>query len=246
MSELTIKNFGASLGDNKIISEVSLKVKSGELHVIMGPNGSGKTTFAKAIMKYPKLKTTGKIILDGKDITSLPADKKARLGLFLQFQNPAEIKDVKYINFIYNAYTSIQKSRNIDNLEKEIESSLKKLNLKKDIIERDLNFGFSGGEKKKMEMLQMLILNPKFAILDEPDSGLDVDAIKKMAEILNEAIKKKRIGIILITHYNKILSYIKPDFVHVLINGKIVASGKESIAKEIEDRGFGKYIKNKV
>ena len=246
MSELIIKNFSAGINDNKIISEINLRIKSGEIHIIMGPNGSGKTTFAKAIMKYPKLKTTGNIILDRKDITRLSTDKKAKLGLFLQFQNPSEISDVKYINFLYNAYTSIKKGGNIENLEKEIEINLKKLDLKKEIIERDLNFGFSGGEKKKMEIMQMLTLNPKFAILDEPDSGLDVDAIKNIAEILNESIKKKKLGVILITHYNKIISYIKPDFVHVLVNGKIVASGKESIAKEIETEGFEKYIKNKV
>ncbi|MCL5117563.1 MAG: Fe-S cluster assembly ATPase SufC [Candidatus Marsarchaeota archaeon] len=243
MSELIIKNFSAGINDNKIISEINLRIKSGEIHIIMGPNGSGKTTFAKAIMKYPKLKTTGNIILDRKDITRLSTDKKAKLGLFLQFQNPSEISDVKYINFLYNAYTSIKKGGNIENLEKEIEINLKKLDLKKEIIERDLNFGFSGGEKKKMEIMQMLTLNPKFAILDEPDSGLDVDAIKNIAEILNESIKKKKLGVILITHYNKIISYIKPDFVHVLVNGKIVASGKKDIAKEIEREGFGKYIK---
>lgn len=243
MIELIIKNFSAGINDNKIISEINLRIKSGEIHIIMGPNGSGKTTFAKAIMKYPKLKTTGNIILDRKDITRLSTDKKAKLGLFLQFQNPSEISDVKYINFLYNAYTSIKKGGNIENLEKEIEINLKKLDLKKEIIERDLNFGFSGGEKKKMEIMQMLTLNPKFAILDEPDSGLDVDAIKNIAEILNESIKKKKLGVILITHYNKIISYIKPDFVHVLVNGKIVASGKKDIAKEIEREGFGKYIK---
>jgi Fe-S cluster assembly ATP-binding protein len=243
MSELIIKNFSAGINDNKIISEINLRIKSGEIHIIMGPNGSGKTTFAKAIMKYPKLKTTGNIILDRKDITRLSTDKKAKLGLFLQFQNPSEISDVKYINFLYNAYTSIKKGGNIENLEKEIEINLKKLDLKKEIIERDLNFGFSGGEKKKMEIMQMLTLNPKFAILDEPDSGLDVDAIKNIAEILNESIKKKKLGVILITHYNKIISYIKPDFVHVLVNGKIVASGKKDIAKEIEREGFGKYTK---
>ena len=246
MNELVIKNLSVNIGSKTIINDINLKIKTGEIHVIMGPNGSGKTTLAKAIMGYKKLNIKGKIILDNKNITNFTTDKKAKIGLFLQFQNPIEIKNIKFINFIYNFYSSIYETENIENIDKDIENNLKKLNIKRDVMERDLNFGLSGGEKKKMELLQMLILNPKFAFLDEPDSGLDVDAIKIIADIIKDVIKTKKIGIVLITHYNKIISYIRPDFVHVLVNGKIVKSGTGNIAKDIEKNGFEKYIKNNV
>ncbi len=246
MNELVIKNLSVNIGSKTIINDINLKIKTGEIHVIMGPNGSGKTTLAKAIMGYKKLNIKGKIILDNKNITNFTTDKKAKMGLFLQFQNPIEIKNIKFINFIYNFYSSIYETENIENIDKDIENNLKKLNIKRDVMERDLNFGLSGGEKKKMELLQMLILNPKFAFLDEPDSGLDVDAIKIIADIIKDVIKTKKIGIVLITHYNKIISYIRPDFVHVLVNGKIVKSGTGNIAKDIEKNGFEKYIKNNV
>lgn len=239
--ELKIINLNVELENKKLLENINLNVKSGELHIIMGPNGSGKTTLAKAIMNYPKLKLNGKILLNNKDITMLTTDKKAKLGLFLQFQDPAEIKDIKFINFIYNSHDSIYKNTDILDLEKNIKELTKKLDLKENIIDRNLNFGLSGGEKKKMEILQMLILKPKFIIMDEPDSGLDIDAIKIVANVINNIIKTKKTGIILITHYNKIISYLNPKYIHVLVDGKIIESGKKELAEKIEKYGFEKY-----
>ncbi len=239
--ELKIINLNVELENKKLLENINLDIKSGELHIIMGPNGAGKTLLAKAIMNYPKLKLNGKILLNNKDITMLTTDKKAKLGLFLQFQDPAEIKDIKFINFIYNSHDSIYKNTDILSLENNIKEATKKLDLKENVIDRGLNFGLSGGEKKKMEILQMLILKPKFIIMDEPDSGLDIDAIKIVANVINNIIKTKKTGIILITHYNKIISYLNPKYIHVLVDGKIIESGKKELAEKIEKYGFEKY-----
>ncbi|MCL4383702.1 MAG: Fe-S cluster assembly ATPase SufC [Candidatus Marsarchaeota archaeon] len=241
---LEIKNLDVKLDGREILKKINLNIKKGELHVIMGPNGSGKTTLAKAIMGYQKLKLNGKILLDHKDITDFSTDKRARLGLFLQFQNPAEIKDIRFINFMYNSFNSIFENTDVLEMERSLKNNLKILNMNENVLNKNLNFGFSGGEKKKMEILQMMALKPKFAMLDEPDSGLDVDAIKVIADIINNIIKTKQTGIILITHYNKMISYLNPNFIHILIDGKIIKSGKKELAQSIEKYGFEKY-KNK-
>jgi len=238
---LDISDLHVSADEKEIIKGVSLSVGSGEFHVLMGPNGSGKTTLTMAIMGYPKLKIkSGDIKIDGKSIIGMSADKRAQLGLFLQMQNPTEIEGVGLVNFLVSAKAAIEQNNKTQfrDLMNEIKQAASKLNMQDEIIGRSLNYGLSGGEKKKSEILQMLVLKPKIAILDEPDSGLDVDALKDVANVIDSFSKESGAGILLITHYTRILKYLHPGFVHVMIDGKIVRSGGPELAEEIEKNGY--------
>jgi Fe-S cluster assembly ATP-binding protein len=221
-------------------------VNKGEIHAIMGPNGGGKSTFAQALMGHPHyVITEGKIELNGKDITRLSPDQKAKQGLFLGFQYPVEVAGVNFANFVRMAMNESTSAKATEDKQKKISpiafrklltEQAEKLSFHEDISQRMLNEGFSGGEKKKAEILQLSILKPEFAILDEPDSGLDVDALKYIAHSINTL--DYDLGLLLITHYQRILHYIKPDFVHIMIQGKLVQSGDATLAKEIEEKGY--------
>ncbi|MDE1828558.1 MAG: Fe-S cluster assembly ATPase SufC [Candidatus Micrarchaeota archaeon] len=242
--DLEIKNLHVSIDDKEIVKGVNLSVKHGEFHVVMGPNGSGKSTLAKAIMGHPRLRITqGEIIVDGVNIADLTADKRAKLGIFLQFQNPLEIEGVGFVNFLHTSKRSVTKGDvDVNQFMGEVDSWTKKLKITNGIVGRSLNQGFSGGEKKKAEILQLALLKPKLAILDEPDSGLDIDAIKIVAENINEIGEKQEMGLVVITHYNRILSYMKPKFVHVMVDGKIVAEGSTELIEKLEKEGYDSFV----
>ncbi|MDE1850416.1 MAG: Fe-S cluster assembly ATPase SufC [Candidatus Micrarchaeota archaeon] len=242
--DLEIKNLHVSIDDKEIVKGVNLSVKHGEFHVVMGPNGSGKSTLAKAIMGHPRLKITqGEIVVDGVNIADLTADKRAKLGIFLQFQNPLEIEGVGFVNFLHTSKRSVTKGDvDVNQFMGEVDSWTKKLKITNGIVGRSLNQGFSGGEKKKAEILQLALLRPKLAILDEPDSGLDIDAIKIVAENINEIGEKQEMGLVVITHYNRILSYMKPKFVHVMVDGKIVAEGSTELIEKLEKEGYDSFV----
>jgi Fe-S cluster assembly ATP-binding protein len=238
---LEIKDLHASVGGKSILSGIDLTVRSGEFHVLMGPNGSGKTTLAKAIMGYPGLEIPqGDILVDGNSILKLSPDKRARLGLFLQFQNPIEIDGVGFVNFLKSALESkTEGTVNMREFMEGIKTYSDKLKIDKGVIGRSLNKGFSGGEKKKAEILQMAMLKPEIAILDEPDSGLDIDAIKVVAENINELAERDGTGLLVITHYSRVLKYMKPQFVHVISDGRIVKEGGAELVEELEASGYG-------
>lgn len=242
--KLEVKDLYVEVNSVEIIKGVSLNFEEGKVHALMGPNGSGKSTFANALMGHPKYKiTNGKILLNGKDITHEKANIKAKLGLFLSFQHPAEISGVTIINFLRTAYNNLrEKKLSIVEFHALLKQKMAELNIDSSFSKRYLNEGFSGGEKKRMEMLQMMILEPRFALLDETDSGLDVDSIKVVAEGVNKA-KAKGMGVIVITHYNKFLEYLMPDEVSILYHGKIIAHGGYELAKEIEKDGFDGVIR---
>ncbi len=236
---LQLKKIFISVSDKPIVHGVNLEIKPGEIHAIMGPNGSGKSTLANAIMGHPKYQIIdGKIILDGEDITKVKVADKAKKGLFLSMQYPPEIGGVTVSNFLRTAVSSLLgEKQNPITFHRALVAQLKELNMAEPFAGRYLNVGFSGGEKKRMEILQLMMLNPKYAILDETDSGLDVDALKIVAEGINKFHNDSN-GILLITHYNRILEYVRPDFVHVMVGGRIVKSGNHSLAKQIEFAGY--------
>ena len=209
----------------------------------MGPNGSGKSTLANVLMGNPKYEvTSGKIFLDGEDITELSADERAKRGLFLSFQYPSEINGVTMSNFLRIAYNSVKKTNvNVLDFHRKLKDKMKELDIDSSFIKRYINEGFSGGEKKRAEILQMSVLEPKYAILDETDSGLDVQAIKIVGDNVTKMRNPER-GILIITHYYRILNHITPDKVHVMINGEIVDEGGKELAEEIENNGFNKYM----
>ena len=241
---LEVKDLHVPIEDKEIVAGVSIKVNQGEVHVIMGHNGSGKTTLAKTIMGYPKLKpSSGDILIDGQSILGLTPDKRAKLGLFLGFQNPVEVEGVGFINFLHSAKEAVSTSVNTKELMADIRTSAVGLKMVDNLIGRSLNQGFSGGEKKKAEVLQMGVLRPKIAILDEPDSGLDIDAVKVVAENINAFAKKYDIGLVIITHYSRILNYMNPQFVHVMANGKIVAEGGKELIEKLEKEGYESFTK---
>lgn len=244
-SQLLIEDLNVStINGKKILNGVNLIVKKGEIHALMGPNGSGKSTLAAVLMGHPGyLIISGKIILNGKDITKLSPDRRAKMGLFLGFQYPIEVSGVNFSSFLRMAINEKSKQRisPIVFKNKLIEQA-KELAFNSDITDRSLNEGFSGGEKKKAEILQLNILKPEFAVLDEPDSGLDIDALKYIANALNNL--DFSLGLLLITHYQRILHFIKPDFVHIMTAGKIVKSGKSDLAVEIEKTGYTKLLKS--
>ena len=239
---LKVENLYANAGEKQILNGLNLTINKGEVHVIMGPNGAGKSTLANIVFNNPAYtKTNGKITFDGEDITDSKTDEIARKGVFMSFQTPEEISGISTFNFIKTAKSKIEgKSIFLPELKKEIDANMSALEMKNELISRDLNVEFSGGEKKKNEILQMLEINPKLAILDETDSGLDVDAIKIVSKGI-EMFKNSENAVLIITHSTKILEQIKVDFVHILIDGKIVYTGDESLAKEIEENGYGEF-----
>lgn len=236
---LEIKDLYANVGEKEILKGLNLKVKKGEIHVIMGPNGAGKSTLANVMFNNPVYtKKSGKIEFEGENINDLTTDKIAKKGVFMSFQSPEEIPGISGMNFLKTAKSKItEKPVKIFEFKKKVMEYVDELNMNPKLVDRNLNVGFSGGEKKKNEILQMLVLNPKLVILDETDSGLDVDAIKTVSKGI-EMYKNNDNSVIIITHNTKILQYLKPDFVHVLVDGKIIKTGDSSLAKVIEENGF--------
>ncbi len=245
--KLEIIDLHVDVDGKEIIKGVSLTFEQGKIHALIGPNGSGKTTLAQAVMGNPRYKITqGKIILDGENITDLSVDKKAQKGLFLSFQYPVEVPGVSISRFLREAInTRREKPYSVMEFRDLLHDMMKTLDMDPSFARRNLNEGFSGGEKKRAEILQLAILKPKFAILDETDSGLDVDALKIVTQSINKININKKIGIIAITHYNKFLSSLAPDKVNVMLDGKIVAQGDENLAKKIEVEGFKPYMNEK-
>ena len=241
---LKITNLHANAGDKEILKGLDLTINKGETHVIMGPNGSGKSTTANVILNNPEYKITeGDIFLEGEKINDLKTDEIARKGVFMSFQSPEEIPGISVMNFLkYAKNKRTGEPVKVFQLKEEIENNMQELKMNSSYLNRNLNVGFSGGEKKKTEILQMLTLNPKLAILDETDSGLDVDAIR----IVSKGIKmfsNEENSTLIITHGTKILKELDVDYVHILVNGQIVATGTSELAKEIEENGYAKYIK---
>ena len=239
---LEIKDLYVKAEEKEILKGINLKINKGEIHVIMGPNGSGKTTTANAILNNPMyVKEKGSIIFEEEDITNLKTDEIARKGIFMSFQLPEEIPGISVTNFLKYAKNKVTgKPVKIFEFKDELKKYMENLNMDSKNMERSLNVGFSGGEKKKNEILQMLVLNPKLAILDETDSGLDVDAIKTVSKGI-EMFKNNENSILIITHNTKILSSLKVEYVHVLVNGKIVKTGGQELAREIEENGYAQY-----
>ena len=239
---LDIKDLSASIEGKKILKNFNLKIKTGEVHAIMGPNGSGKSTLANILSGRKGYEIEGEISYEGKDLLKTPIEERAQKGIFLAFQYPTEIPGVNTNNFLKTSLNTIRKFRGLkelDSLEflKLVKEKSKNLKIEEKILSRQLNVGFSGGEKKKNEILQMTILEPKLAILDETDSGLDIDALRIVSDGVNSLRNKNR-SFLIITHYQRLLDYIKPDFVHVLVNGKIVKTGQSELAQELEKDGY--------
>ena len=241
-SLLNIKDLVVNADEKEILKGINLKINKGEIHVIMGPNGSGKTTTANAILNNPEYKkVNGKIEFDGEDITNLRTDEIAKKGIFMSFQLPEEIPGVSVTNFLKYAKNKVEnKPVKIFEFKKELKQYMDELKMNPKNMDRSLNVGFSGGEKKKNEILQMLVLNPKLAILDETDSGLDVDAIKTVSKGI-EMFKSNENAVLIITHNTKILSNLKVDYVHILVDGKIVKTGRQELATIIENEGYSKF-----
>lgn len=248
MSTLEIKDLHVSIeteqGTKAILKGVSLTINTGETHAIMGPNGSGKSTLASTIAGHPRyLVVGGSITLDGEDVLAMSVDKRARAGLFLAMQYPVEIPGVTMTNFLRTAKTAIDgEAPKLRTWTKDVKAAMAQLRIEPEFAERNVNEGFSGGEKKRHEILQLELLKPKFAILDETDSGLDVDALKVVSEGVNRSIEAGGLGTLLITHYTRILRYIKPDFVHVFIDGHIAEQGGSELADRLEDEGYDRYL----
>jgi Fe-S cluster assembly ATP-binding protein len=247
MSELIVKNLQVSVvtdaGTKEILRGVDLTVRSGETHAIMGPNGSGKSTLAYSIAGHPKYTVTGgSVTLDGADVLEMSVDERAKAGLFLAMQYPVEVPGVSVSNFLRTAVTAIRgEAPKVRTWVGEVKAAMASLNMDTAFSERNVNEGFSGGEKKRHEILQMELLRPKIAILDETDSGLDVDALRIVSEGVNRVKSNSDLGVMLITHYTRILRYIKPDFVHVFANGKIVEAGGPELADKLEEQGYAAY-----
>lgn len=251
---LKIKELKASIGDKQILKGIDLEVKPGELHVLMGPNGSGKSTLAQVIAGHPSYKIeSGELRFESLKINKLTPDKRAKLGIFLAFQHPVEISGVSVLNVLRRARLGSSKPQKkvysglaaggdlskVRELRQELVAHLSSLKLSEDFISRPLNEGFSGGEKKRSEILQMMVLSPKLVILDEIDSGLDVDALKLVANAIKQfTVHSPQSSVLLITHYARILKYLKPDFVHIMMDGRIIKSGKANLAQKVEEKGY--------
>jgi Fe-S cluster assembly ATP-binding protein len=257
MADLVIKNLHVEVEGKEILRGIDLTVKQGEIHALMGPNGSGKSTLSYALMGHPKYEITeGSVTFDGQDLLELEVDERARLGLFLAFQYPQAVPGVSVTNFLrmaVNAHRGVigdgrtddpdaPKPIKIPEFRKMLEAAMALLKVDRDLIRRYLNDGFSGGEKKRVEILQMAMLNPHVAILDETDSGLDIDALRIVAEGVNTLVTERGMGALVITHYQRLLNHITPEFVHILADGKIVASGGAELAKALEADGYEKVL----
>ncbi|MCI4352947.1 MAG: Fe-S cluster assembly ATPase SufC [Thermoplasmata archaeon] len=239
---LSIQDLHAEIAGKKILKGVSIELRSGELAAIMGPNGSGKSTLAYCLMGHPKYKvTSGRVTLDGKDLLTLPVDQRAKLGLFLGFQYPQEISGLSMAKFLWTAYAQKHPGPDVDTtaFDENLTNHLGFLEMDKSWLKRSVNEGFSGGEKKRSEILQMATFEPIFAVLDEPDSGLDIDAVRAVGETVSKVQKERPdLGILLITHYQRILKYLNPDKVHVMVDGVVALSGGRELALELEARGY--------
>jgi Fe-S cluster assembly ATP-binding protein len=246
---LAIKNLQVSIGGSQVLKGIDLEVKPGEIHALMGPNGSGKSTTAYTLAGHPDYEVLpdSSVTLNGEDILELSPDERAQQGLFLAFQYPVEIPGVKVSNFLRHAHQARFEAEPKRQFEKVIEfrnhleALAEKFQVKKSLLKRGLNEGFSGGEKKRLEILQMAVLEPKYAVLDETDSGLDIDAIKVVAEGVRKIVDEYKTGIVVITHYQRILEYLKPDKVHVLVNGSVVESGGNELVTKLEQEGYQAY-----
>jgi Fe-S cluster assembly ATP-binding protein len=249
MATLEVKNLHVTVetdqGTKEILKGVDLTIKSGEIHAVMGPNGSGKSTLAYSIAGHPKYTVTkGEILLDGEDVLEMSVDERAKAGLFLAMQYPVEIPGVSVSNFLRTAKTAITgEAPALRTWIKDVREAMAGLKIDSTFSERNVNEGFSGGEKKRHEILQLELLKPRFAILDETDSGLDVDALKIVSEGVNRAHKDNDLGVLMITHYTRILKYIKPYFVHVFVDGKIAEQGGAELADQLEAEGYDRYAK---
>ena len=248
MALLEIKNLHVSVdtdqGEKQILRGVDLQIRTGETHAIMGPNGSGKSTLAYTIAGHPKYTVTqGEILLDGENVLEMSVDERARAGLFLAMQYPVEIPGVSVSNFLRTAKTAVAgEAPALRTWVKDVRQAMDNLKMDKAFSERNVNEGFSGGEKKRREILQLELLKPKFAVLDETDSGLDVDALRIVSEGVNRAKTENDMGVLLITHYTRILNYIKPDFVHVFVAGKVAEEGGPELAERLESEGYDRYV----
>lgn len=242
---LSIKKLNVMVDKNQVLKNFDLDINDGEIHVIMGPNGAGKSTLSRVIMGDSNYKVkSGEIIYNGEDITSMPVDVRSKKGIFLAMQYPLEIEGVSNQDFLRTAISSHEgKKVGLYDFILKCEAAVDELNMDKDLIHRSLNVGFSGGEKKKNEVLQMKLLHPSFVILDELDSGLDVDSLRVVAENIVEYKKENPdVSILIITHLSKILEYIHPDFIHVVVDGRIVATGDYNLSKKIEETGYTEYL----
>ena len=243
MADLEIVNLHVEVEGKEILKGVDLAVSRGEIHALMGPNGSGKSTLANTIMGHPGFEVTeGKILFEGRDATEMEPDERARLGLFLAFQYPSAIPGVSVVNFLRTAINAHRKARgedpiNLKDFRKQLEEQMEILKIDREFTRRYLNEGFSGGEKKRCEILQMAILRPLVSVLDETDSGLDIDALRTVAEAVNQ-MRGPDLGVLIITHYQRILDYIAPDFVHIMLDGRIVEEGGPEVAGQLEQKGY--------
>jgi Fe-S cluster assembly ATP-binding protein len=252
MTTLDIKDLHVSVdtedGPKEILKGVTLTINDGETHAIMGPNGSGKSTLAYSIAGHPKYQiTSGTVTLDGADVLAMSVDERARAGLFLAMQYPVEVPGVSVANFLRTAKTAIDgEAPKLRTWVKDVNGVMERLNLDASFSQRSVNEGFSGGEKKRHEIAQLELLNPKVAVLDETDSGLDIDALKIVAEGVNRFREQEGKGVLLITHYTRILRYIQPDFVHVFVDGRIAEQGGAELADQLEAEGYDKYTKTRA
>ncbi len=251
MPDLEIRNLHAQAGDKQILKGIDLTVRDGEVHALMGPNGSGKSTLANAVMGHPGLEVTdGQVLLDGTDITDAQPDERARAGLFMAFQYPVAVPGVtvaKYLRTVINAHREARGEEPISlkDFRKTVEAAMALTKVPKEFSTRYLNEGFSGGEKKRMEILQLALLAPKLAVLDETDSGLDIDALNTVAEGVNAVAAETGMGSLVITHYQRILHIVKPEFVHIMFDGRIVKEGGPELVEQLEKRGYG-WIRDEV
>ncbi|GAB4326286.1 MAG: Fe-S cluster assembly ATPase SufC [Candidatus Sumerlaeia bacterium] len=239
-----IEDLHVAVAGKEIVKGVSLSVRAGEKHALMGPNGSGKSTLAYALMGHPLYEITrGRVFLDGREITTTAPDERSRLGLFLAFQYPQAIPGVTVANFLRAAVQArLPEGESPKGFRKMVSEKLKMLDIDPGFLSRYVNDGFSGGEKKRVEILQMAVLEPRMAILDETDSGLDIDAVRIVSEGINKVSEQTGMASLLITHYTRILNYVKPDFVHILVRGQLVRSGGPELAHELEEKGYEEYL----
>ncbi len=244
-SELSIHNLKTFIGDKPILRGVSLTIKPGEIHAVMGPNGSGKSTLCHALVGDPAIRVEGTVLLDGQDVLKLNINERSQSGLFLSFQNPPSVPGVSVANYlrsIYNAARAPNPPISIAEFERIVKKEMAALKMDEAFLDRYLNEGFSGGEKKRCETLQMALLQPKYVLLDEIDSGLDVDALKIISKDIQRLHKERNFGIMVITHYARVLQFLKPQFVHILHKGKIIQSGRAALAAKIEREGYDNIV----